>query len=169
MRGWAWSFEGEIFMIRIEEILVWDIDTFWPDHYAYLVDDGIVTDEEDKAYFRSEEYRGAIRSQMEQPMDTHHMLWFKKDGVRVGAAQYCTYWTDDGKCAIMDFWVFPPYRGKGVGHECFQALQMYTKGGGAAYYELNCAQEAAHRFWQSNGFVDNGRDEHGVPLMIKRQ
>ena len=154
-------------MINIEEILVWDIDTFWPEHYTYLVDDGIITDEEDKAYFRGEEYRGTIRSHMERPIDTHHMVWFKEDGVRVGAAQYCTYWTEDGKCFILDFWVFPPYRNKGVGHRCFQALTAYTRGGGARYYELNCAQEDAHRFWESLGFADNGVDEYDMPLMIK--
>ena len=34
--------------IRIEEIPVERIEEFWQLHYRYLVDDGIVEDEEDK-------------------------------------------------------------------------------------------------------------------------
>lgn len=38
-------------MIQIEEIPVERIDEFWKIHFSYLVDDGIITDDEDKAYF----------------------------------------------------------------------------------------------------------------------
>ena len=101
--------------------------------------------------------------------DKHHMVYVVCDGVRIGACQYCTYQSEDGKCFILDFWVFPPYRGQGVGHECFQALETYTRGGGALYYELNSATQTAHGFWQHLGFADNGLDEEGKLLMIKGQ
>lgn len=39
---------------------------------------------------------------------------------------------------------------------------------GALYYALNYAKEDSHRFWLSNGFVDNGEDEYGSKLMIKK-
>ena len=44
----------------------------------------------------------------------------------------------------------------------------YTKHDGAIYYALNYAKEDSHRFWASLGFSDNGIDEYGSPLMIKR-
>ena len=69
---------------------------------------------------------------------------------------------------ILDFWVFPEYRGNGTGHACFDALTSYTKSDGAIYYSLNYAKENSRRFWLSNGFVDNGVDEHDSKLMIKR-
>lgn len=100
--------------------------------------------------------------------DTQHMVYFVRDGVKIGASQYCTYKSEDGKCFILDFWVFPEYRGNGTGHKCFQTLMEYTKNDGAMYYAMNYAKEDSHRFWASLGFSDNGIDEYGLPLMIKR-
>ncbi len=97
-----------------------------------------------------------------------NMVYFVRDGVKIGASQYCTYKSEDGKCFILDFWVFPEYRGNGTGHKCFQTLMEYTKNDGAIYYALNYAKEDSHRFWASLGFSDNGTDEYGSPLMIKR-
>ena len=39
--------------IQIEEIPVQHIDEFWKVHIRYLIDDGIITDEEDIRYFQS--------------------------------------------------------------------------------------------------------------------
>lgn len=102
-------------MIWIEEIPVERIDEFWSLHMKYLVDDGIIEDEEDIEYFAGDEYRGIIRSHMIRKCDRHHMVYFVEDGQRIGAAQYNTYQSEDGKCFILDFWVFPAYRGKGRG------------------------------------------------------
>lgn len=44
----------------------------------------------------------------------------------------------------------------------------YIKADGALYYALNYCKEASHRFWLSNGFVDDGEDEYGSKRMIKR-
>ena len=153
-------------MIGIEEIPVERIEEFWDIQFRYLVDDGIVTTEEDRDFFQSAEYRDVIRAHMLRTPDTLHMVYFLRDGVRIGASQYCTYKSEDGKCFILDFWVFPEYRGKGTGHECFQALCEYSRADGARYYTLNYAKEESHRFWHSLGFVDNGTDEYGSPQMI---
>lgn len=155
-------------MIQIEQIPVERTGEFWELHYRYLIDDGIITDEEDKEYFRSGEYRDIIEAHMRRAVDPHHMVYFRRDGVRIGAAQYNTYQSEDGKCFLLDFWVFPEFRGSGTGHRCFEALEEYTKADGAAYYELNCTRENAHRFWQSLGFLDSGVDEYGVALMVRR-
>lgn len=155
-------------MITIEEIPVERIEEFWSVHYDYLVHDGIITDDEDKEYFQSEEYRGVIKAHMLRDIDKHHMIYFVENGKRIGAAQYNTYQSEDGKCFILDFWVFPEFRGNGTGHRCFAALEAYTKKDGAVYYEINCEKENAHRFWLDNGFVDNNVDEYGMPVLIKR-
>ena len=152
-------------MITMEEIGVDKIAEFWAIHYRYLVEDGIITDEEDFEYFQSDEYRGIIQAHMLRATDRHHMVCFVRDGVRIGAAQYNTYQSEDGKCFVLDFWVFPAYRGNGTGHRCFDALRSYTKAGGALYYEINCTKENARRFWVSLGFMDCGVDEDGMPLM----
>lgn len=151
--------------IQIEEIPVEHIDEFWKIHIRYLLDDGIVTDEEDIEYFQSADYRDVIKVHMLRPTDKHHMIYFICDGVRIGAAQFNTYHSEDGKCFILDFWVFPDFRGKGTGHHCFEALRQYTSEDGARYYEINCDRENAHRFWTSLGFVDTGVDEDDMPLM----
>ena len=52
--------------IFIEEIPVSNIDDFWKIHIKYLVDDDIISDEEDIDYFSGEEYRGIIKEHMER-------------------------------------------------------------------------------------------------------
>ena len=155
-------------MIKIEEIPIEHIEEFWKLHLRYLTDDGIIDDEEDIAYFSGAEYRDVIKAHMRRETDKHHMVYFVDGNTRIGAAQYNTYQSEDGKCFILDFWVFPEFRGKGKGHECFHALEAYTKADRAAYYEINSQKEDAVRFWKSLGFAENGEDEYGMPLFIKR-
>ncbi len=155
-------------MIKIEEIPVERINEYWNIQFRYLVNDEMITTEEEKEYFQSSEYRDVLKSYMLRTPDTLHMVYFVRDGLKIGASQYCTFKSEDGKCFILDFWVFPEFRGKGTGHECFQALYEYTQSDGAVYYALNYAKEDSRRFWLSLGFTDNGTDEYGSPLMIKR-
>lgn len=155
-------------MIEIREIPIAEIGEFWKEHIKYLTDDGIIRDEEDIAYFSSEEYRGVIKEHIERDTDKHHLIYFAENDKKVGACSYCIYQSEDGKCFILDFWIFPHFRGSGVGHRCFKALEEHTKNDGAKYYELNSAKEDSIRFWTSNGFVENGRDEYGEKLFIKR-
>lgn len=155
-------------MISIEEIPVARINEFWEIHIKYLVDDGIISDEEDVAYFTGKEYRGILEDHMIRNSDKQHMVYFCRDGERIGAASYCTYQSEDGKCFILDYWVFPQFRGNGTGHRCFEALEQYTKADGANYYELNSMKEDSIRFWKSIGFVENGKDEYDMLLLVKR-
>ena len=64
--------------------------------------------------------------------------------------------------------MFPEYRGNGTGHDCFEALERYTKADGALYYELNSEKEDSIRFWESLGFVENGVDEWDMKVFVKR-
>ncbi len=155
-------------MIIIEEIPVERINEFWEIHINYLVDDGMISDEEDIAYFTGKEYRGILEDHMIRSTDKQHMVYFCRDGERIGAASYCTYQSEDGKCFILDYWMFPQFRGNGTGHRCFEALEQYTKADGAQYYELNSTKENSIRFWKSMGFVENGKDEYDMLLLVKR-
>lgn len=155
-------------MITIREIPVERIDEFWEIHLKYLIDDEIVSGDEDIEYFSGNEYRDTIKSHMLRKNNKLHMVYFMREGVKIGAAQYCTYQTEDGKCFILDFWVFPEFRGNGTGHKCYDAMRKYTQQDGAKYYEINSEKETSIRFWKSLGFVENGRDEWGMPLFIKR-
>ena len=155
-------------MISIEEIPIERINEFWDIHIKYLVDDGIISDEEDIDYFTGKEYRGILEANMIRSTDIHHMVYFCRDGERIGAASYCTYQSEDGKCFILDYWVFPQFRGNGTGHRCFEALEQYTKADGAKYYELNSMKDDSIRFWKSIGFVENGKDEYDMLLLVKR-
>ena len=154
-------------MITIQEIPVEEIESFWEIQLPYLVDDGIITGEDDKEYFQSSEYRNALKGLMLCDNDRHHMVYFVRGGTRIGACQYRTFQSSDGECFIMDFWVFPEYRGGGTGHDCFNALLEYTQKDGALYYVINCAKEDSRRCWLSLGFADNGTDAYGGKLMIK--
>lgn len=156
-------------MITIEEIPVERAHEFWEIQFAYLVNDGMVATEEEKKYFSSGEYRSHLEGLMKRSPDQLHMIYFVRDGIRIGACQFCTFQSEDGKCFILDFWVFPEYRGSGTGHACFDALAAYTKADGAVYYALNYAKEDSHKFWLSNGFVDDGTDEYGSKLMVKQK
>lgn len=155
-------------MVAIKEIPVERIDEFWRIHIQYLLNDEIITDEEDKEYFQGHEYRNIIKEHMLRQTDKHHMVYFIENGRNIGAAQYNTYQSEDGKCFVLDFWVFPEFRGHGTGHRCFRALEAHTKTDGAKYYELNCDRDNAYRFWLSNGFEAHGIDPYGMKLLIKR-
>ena len=154
-------------MITVEEIPAEETDAFWDLHIRYLTEDGIIDEEEDIAYFKGDEYRGILKAQMIREQNRHHLIYFTEENRRIGAASYCTYQSEDGKCFILDFWVFPPYRGNGTGHRCFEALEEYTRADGAQYYEINSEKEDSIRFWKSLGFVENGLDEYDMPLFVK--
>lgn len=155
-------------MIQLREIQLDEIQDFWDKQIYYLVDDKIVTEEEDIQYFKSRDYRDIIEDHMRRKVDTHHVLYFVEDEKEIGATQYCTYQSEDGKCFILDFWIYPEYRGHGKGRQCFRLLEEHTKEDGAKYYELNAEGERRISFWKSLGFEEHGRDEYDMPLWIKK-
>ncbi len=154
--------------VSIEDIPVKETDAFFEKHIRYLVEDEIITDEEDIEYFSGEEYRSVIREHMTREDDRHHLVYFVREGKRIGAASYCIYPEEEGKCFLLDFWIFPEYRGKGTGHYCYYALEEAVKKQGARYFEINIGNPRAYRFWRAFGYVENGVDEWGVPLYEMR-
>ena len=83
-------------MITIQEISTEKADAFWKEHMKYLVEDEIISEEEDIEYFSVVEYRTVLIDHMERETDKHHMVYFVRDDKRIGAAQYNTYQSEDG-------------------------------------------------------------------------
>ena len=63
--------------------------------------------------------------------------------------------------------MYPQFRGNGTGKECAKVLLNWAEENGALYAELNHgSNERRRHFWESVGFIENGADEWGEPLMI---
>lgn len=151
-------------MIDIKEISIDEIDKFWEKHIKYLIEDKIITDEEDVEYFSGREYRDILESHMVREKDKHHIAYFMEDGLEIGAVQFTTYHSEDGKCFILDYWIYPDFRNKAKGTKCFKKFEEYTKSDGAKYYVLNSMKENSIKFWERLGFVEDGIDEYEMKL-----
>ena len=79
-----------------------------------------------------------------------------------------TYLSEDRKCFILEFCVFPEFRGDGTGRSCAAALLEWARRGGADYFALNADTEQRQRFWGYSGFRVVGEDEHGLPLLLRK-
>lgn len=145
-----------------------DTEIFWAQLHAYLKRDILPNpDDEDLEYFLGEEYRTHIQEVHDRHEDRLHYLFFCWDGEDIGFAMPVIFSTEDGKCFIMEFCVYPEFRGNGTGHQCARALLDWSKQNGATYAELNYgSNERRLRFWKSMGFVANGADQWGDPLLI---
>lgn len=151
-----------------EAVAETDVTKFWEELRAYQKRD-IFPDPEngDRAYFLSDdEYRTDIQKLHDRPEDRVHYLFFCREGQDIGFAMPVIYETEDGKCFILEFCVFPEFRGNGTGKQCAKVLLDWAKENGAKYAELNCDTPQRYRFWGYAGFVRNGVDEWGVPLML---
>lgn len=145
-----------------------DVAAFWEQLYDYFKRDIFpVPEDEDRAYFLGDEYRAHMHKIHNRPQDRCYYLFFCRGGQDIGFALPVIYNTEDGKCFIMEFCVFPEFRGDGTGRECARELLDWAKENGTLYAELNYGgNEQRLHFWKSVGFIENGVDEWGQPLMI---
>lgn len=155
--------------ITIREALTeTDVVLFWEQLYRYFKRDIFPNPEdEDRAYFLGGEYRDHMQKIHNRGQDRCHYLFFRRDGQDIGFALPVIFTTEDGKCFIMEYCVYPEFRGGGTGKECAKILLDWAKENGARYAELNYGgNERRLHFWESVGFRKNGTDEWGEPLMI---
>lgn len=145
-----------------------DVAAFWEQLYDYFKRDIFpVPEDEDRAYFLGDEYRAHMHKIHNRPQDRCYYLFFCRGGQDIGFALPVIYNTEDGKCFIMEFCVFPEFRGDGTGRGCARELLDWAKENGTLYAELNYGgNEQRLHFWKSVGFIENGVDEWGQPLMI---
>lgn len=145
-----------------------DVVTFWEQIHSYFRQDIFPDPEdEDRDYFLGAEYRAHMQMLHDRPQDRCYYLFFHLDGQDIGFAMPVIYTTDDDKCFIMEFGVYPEFRGDGTGRECARVLLDWAREKGAFYAELNYGgNDRRLRFWERAGFVRNGADEWGEPLML---
>lgn len=142
-------------------------NAFFAQLYAYFQRDILACcSAEERDYYFGDEYRATLNALHERQENRLHYLLFVRNRVNIGFAMAVVFDSEDGKCFIMEFCVDPEYRG-GTGTACANALFDWSKRRGAEYWELNCADERRIRFWQRLGFVSNGLDENGEPLMLR--
>ena len=122
---------------------------------------------EDLAYFLSDECLSQLKTLHRRQENRLHFLFFERGGQDIGFTMPVIYGSEDGKCFIMEFCVYPEFRGSGTGKACAAALLDWAKKHGARYAELNYGgNERRRRFWESVGFIENGADQWGEPLML---
>lgn len=154
-------------MIR-EAVTEKEEQLFWEQLYAYLKRD-IFRDStaEESSHFFNAEFRAMIQKIHERSQDRCYYLLFWRDGQNIGFAMPVIYDSEDGKCFIMEYCVYPEYRGNGTGKACAKALLQWANGNGADYAELNYGNDERRlRFWKSVGFIENGVNDWGEPLLI---
>lgn len=146
-----------------------DTAAFWEQLHSYHKRD-IFPDPEDenlKHFLSDTEYRVQIEHVHNRLQDRCYYLFFERNGQDIGFALPAIFTSEDGKCFILEFCIFPDFRGGGTGRECAAVLLEWAKEHGARYAELNYGgDERRLRFWRRIGFVENGVDEWGAPLML---
>lgn len=145
-----------------------DVAVFWEQLHTYHKRDIFPNpDNEDLEYFLGSEYYDHMMKIHSRPQDRCYFLFFHRDGQDIGFAMPVIFTSEDGKCFIMEYCVYPESRGNGTGKECARVLLGWAKENGALYAELNHGSNQRRRhFWETVGFVENGADEWGEPLMI---
>ncbi len=156
--------------ITIREVITEpDVAAFWKQLHSYFIRDIFPDPEdEDRAYFLGEEYREQMQKIHDRPQNRCYYLIFRRDGQDIGFAMPVIYTEEDGKCFILEFCVYPEFRGSGIGRECAGVLLNWAEENGALYAELNYGGDHRRRhFWEKVGFLENGADEWGEPLLIR--
>ena len=145
-----------------------DVAAFWEQLHAYHKRDIFTdSDKEELEYFLGSEYHDQMMKIYGRPQDHCFFLFFHRGGQDIGFAMPVIFNTEDGKCFIMEFCVYPEFRGSGTGKACARTLLDWAKEHGARYAELNYGGNDWRRhFWESVGFIENGADEWGEPLML---
>lgn len=145
-----------------------DVALFWEQLHTYHKRDIFCApNDEDLEYFLGSEYHDHMMMVHRRKQNPAYFLFFQRNGTDIGFAMPVIFTSEDGKCFIMEFCVFPEFRGNGTGKECAKALLRWAKEHGALYAELNYgSNERRLRFWKSIGFIENGVDEWGEPLML---
>lgn len=145
-----------------------DVALFWEQLHIYFKRDMFPDPkDEEREYFLGNKYRLQIQKVHDRTQDRCYYLFFRYKGQEIGLALPVIYTSEDGKCFVMEYCIYPEYRGKGMGKKCAKVLLNWAKENGAIYAELNYGgNDRRLSFWKSVGFIENGVDEWGEPLLI---
>lgn len=114
-----------------------------------------IGDEFDREYFYSDEYRDAVEQLRTRAVNPLRIYLIETSGI-VGFCMYVTYFDEQGKCFLMEYYMEPEYRNLGFGKRAYSEIEQYIKEEGAAFIELTPTNEANLRFWSGLGFEITG-------------
>ena len=140
--------------ITIREAVTEDnIALFWEQlHIYYKRDIFPDPEDEDREYFLSAtEYRAHMQKIHDRPQDRCYYMFFHRNGQDIGFALPVIYTSEDGKCFIMEYCVYPEFRGNGTGKECAKALLDWAKENGIQSLTVCCAP-CDEKMYQALGF-----------------
>ena len=105
-----------------EAITETDVALFWEQLHTYHKRDIFMdSDKEDLEYFLGQAYRDHMMKIYGRPQNRCFFLFFHRGGQDIGFAMPVIFTTEDGKCFIMEFCVYPEFRGSGTGSVCRNA------------------------------------------------
>ncbi len=106
-----------------EAITETDVALFWEQLHTYYKRDMFPnSNAEERAYFLSDEYQSTMQEIYVREKDWCYYLFFQQNGQDIGFALPVIYISEDGKCFIMEYCVYPEYRGNGTGKKCAKVL-----------------------------------------------
>lgn len=151
-----------------EAITEQDLTFFWEQVCIYHKQDIFSNPEDqDKRYFLEDAQNRANPERIgSQEQDRLYCLLFYRGEQKIGFALSVIHHAEDGSCFLMEFCIFPEFRGNGTSSQCARELIAWAHEKEAQYLEIHCSTTRQQRFWQQFGFVLNGANERGVPLMI---
>lgn len=150
-----------------EAVTEQEIEFFWTQLQAYFSRDIFPDpDSEERDHFLNDQYRSHMDALHQRQQDRCYYLLLSRNGVDIGLALPVLYHTEDGKCFLCEFCVFPEFRGNGTGTKCGERFLAWARSMGAAYVELNYDTPQRQRFWGRLGLRENGADQWGMPLML---
>ena len=116
-----------------------DTAAFWEQLHSYHDRDIFPNpkDESLKHFLSDTEYRVQIEHVHNRLQDRCYYLFFERNGQDIGFTLPAIFTSEDGKCFILEFCIFPEFRGGGTGRECAAVLLEWAKEHGARYAELN--------------------------------
>lgn len=115
-----------------------DTAAFWEQLHSYHERDIFPNpkDESLKHFLNDAEYRAQIEHVHNRPQDNCYYLFFQRNGQDIGFALPVIFTSEDGKCFIMEFCVYPEFRGNGTGR-AHALLFFWTGQRRAAHATLN--------------------------------
>lgn len=132
-----------------------EVDTFWGLFNRYINELALhasLGDDFDLAYFYSDEYREAIETLRTRQINPLNIFLIKKGGIMFGFLMYVTYFDEDGKCFLMEYYIDPGVRNLGYGKSAYSMAEKHIYAEGAKYIELTPTYDVNERFWRSVGF-----------------
>lgn len=132
-----------------------DVTTFWKLFDSYINELSVnasLGDDFDLDYFYSDEYRDAIEELRIRDRNPLRILFINKEEIIIGFLMYVTYFDEDGKCFLMEYYIQPNYRNLGYGNSAYLNAENHINDEGALYIELTPTNESNERFWSGVGF-----------------